>query len=124
MRMLPGIVILAMVIGCEKQREQVDKFVFDNSQIAYRDVHKYTFCKDDRIKADRRTSYMYMAGVPFDSTIYETIFEYNERGLLISELELPDSNRRVRMYNNLDSLVADYTINEFGDTTRFEEMVY
>jgi len=125
MRQLIIILITGILVtGCEKQKEQLEKFVFKNSQIAYRGVHKYTFDKNGRIKVDRTTSYYYMAGVPFDSTISETIFEYNDKGKLISALDLFDSSRHVRIYNDLDSLVGDYRINEFGDTTHLAVTVY
>jgi YD repeat-containing protein len=121
------IVILSigtLLLGCGKQKEQLEKFVFDNSQIAYRDTHKYTFDKKGRIKADLTTSYQYMAGVPFDSTVYETIFEYNDKGQLVSAINLSDSSRELKIYNDLDSLVGDYRINEFGDTISLQVTVY
>ena len=65
-----------------------------------------------------------MAGVPLDSTVTETIFQYNDKGQLIAAIELPDSSRQVKIYNDLDSLVGDYRINPFGDTTTLAITVY
>jgi hypothetical protein len=125
MRQLIIILTIGTVLtGCEKQKEQLEKFVFDNSQIAHRNVHKYTFNKKGRINIDRITSYQYMAGVALDSTVTETIFEYNNKGQLISSVDLPDSSRQVKIYNDLDSLIGDYRINEFGDTTNLEVTIY
>jgi YD repeat-containing protein len=125
--MRPIFIILTigtLLTGCEKQKEQLEKFIFDNRQIAHRTVHKYVFDNNWRIKLDRSISYQYMAGVPLDSTVSETIFQYNDKGQLIGAIELPDSSRQVKIYNDLDSLVGDYRINPFGDTTNLVVTVY
>jgi hypothetical protein len=118
------LIIGTFLTGCEKQNEELEEFAFDDSQIAYRDVHKYTFDENGRIQLDRKTSYQFMAGVAFDSTITETVFRYNEKGQLISAGDSPESTRQVIIYNDLDSLVGDFRINEFGDTTRLISNVY
>ena len=125
--MRPIFIILTigtLLTGCEKQKEQLEKFVFDNSHIAHRTVHKYVFDNNWRIKLDRSISYRYMAGVPLDSTVSETILQYNDKGQLIAAIELPDSSRQVKIYNDLDSLVGDYRINSFGDTTNLTVTEY
>jgi YD repeat-containing protein len=114
----------AVLAGCQNQKEQLEKFVFDNSQISHKTLHNYMFDNSWRIKYDRRISYQYMAGVPLDSTVTETIFQYNDKGLLVSAIDLPDSSRQVKIYNDLDSLIGDYRINHFGDTTNVAVTVY
>lgn len=113
-----------ILAGCEKSKEQLGKLILDNTQIANRVVHKYTFNESGKIKSDHRTSYQYMAGVPFDSITSATFFEYNKKGQLVSTFELPDSTREIRLYNNLDSLIAEYRINGFGDTTHMAVTKY
>jgi YD repeat-containing protein len=113
-----------ILAGCDKPKEALEKFIFDNNQIVYRDVHKYTFAKNGRIEVDRTTNYQFMAGVAFDSIIYETVFKYNDKGQLISSFDLSDSSRQVKIYNTVDSLVGDYRINGFGDTTYLSSTIY
>jgi hypothetical protein len=125
MRQLTIILIISIAwTGCKKEKNQLDKFAFDKNQIAFREVHKYSFNKNGKIAVDRSTSYYYMAGVVFDSITYETHFQYNTKGKLISAVELPDTSRQIKIYNNLDSLVGDYRINQYGDTTFLTVTVY
>lgn len=118
MRLLITLTILTTILSCEKQREQVEKFVFDNKQIASKDIYRYDFDEKGRVKTSYSTNFMYMAGVPFDSMTYVKHYEYNDKGQIIKIFDSIDSTWQTKFYNNLDSLVADYTINQYGDTTR------
>ena len=67
---------------------------------------------------------MYMAGVAFDSTTYVKRYEYNDKGQITKIFDTIDSTRQTKFYNAFDSLIADYTINNYGDTTRMTLMDY
>jgi YD repeat-containing protein len=123
-RLFIFLAIGTILMACEKQKEQIESFAFDNSQIQYRDVHRYTFSKNGKVQVDRETSFRYVAGLCLDSTITETIFAYNDKGQLISAIDLPDSSKRIKIYNDLDSLISDFRINGFGDTTRLTINLY
>jgi hypothetical protein len=59
-----------------------------------------------------------VAGVPFDSMTYVEHYAYNDRGNIASIFSSPDSTTQTKFYNEADSLIADYTINKYGDTIR------
>jgi hypothetical protein len=118
MRLLIILTTLTTILGCEKQGEQVEKFVFDTKQISTKDIHKYEFYGDGKVKTVYSTNYMYMAAVPFDSMTYVKHYEYNSKGNISNIFYSTDSTRQTKFYNDLDSLIADYTINKYGDTTR------
>lgn len=117
MRLLIILTLGSILWSCEKQREQVEKFVFDSKQISTRDIHRYEFYADGKIKVDYSVSYVYMGGVPIDSTISREYYQYNNTGKIVSITDLTDSTNRIKLYNELDSLIADYSINSWGDTT-------
>jgi len=56
-----------LFICCEKQKEQIEKFVFDSKQISRRTIHKYDFYRAGKIKTDYSITFYLMAGVQFDS---------------------------------------------------------
>jgi YD repeat-containing protein len=124
MRLLIILIFLTTIFGCEKQKEQVEKFVFDNKQISTKDIYRYEFDGNGRIKTTYSTNFMYMAGVPFDSTTYVKRYEYNDKGQIARIFDTIDSTWQTKFYNELDSLIADYTINNYGDTTRMTTLDY
>jgi hypothetical protein len=124
MRLLISLTILTALLSCEKQKEQIEKFVFDNKQISTKDIHRYTFDENGRIKTVHTTNFMYMAGVPFDSSTYVKQYEYNDKGQITKIFDTLDSTWQTKFYNEFDSLIADYTINNYGDTTRLTEIDY
>jgi hypothetical protein len=124
MRLLIISTILTTFLSCEKQREQVEKFVFDNKQITTRNIYRYEFDGDGRIKTAYTKSLTYIGGVPFDSTTYLKRYEYNTKGQIIKVLDSIDSTWQTKFYNEFDSLIADYTINNYGDTTRMTTINY
>ena len=63
-----------LVMGCEKQKEQIEKFVFDNTKISGRTVHTYQFQSDGKIKVERSVTYLYRGTSSADSVV--TIREY------------------------------------------------
>lgn len=124
MRLPIILIFLTTILGCEKQREQIEKFVFDNRQISTKDVYRYEFDGNGRIKTTYSTNFMYMAGVPFDSTTYVKRYEYNDKGQITKIFDTIDSTWQTKFYNELDSLIADYTINNYDDTTRMTTLTY
>ena len=113
------IILTATVVlwSCEKQKEQIEKFVFDNKQISSRTIHKYEFYSDGRVKTNNAVTHYIMAGLPFDSTVSKQLFTYNSKGKLESIFDPTDSTKQVKFYNELDSLITDLRINKYGDTT-------
>lgn len=109
--------VTVLLSGCEKQRGQVEKFVFDSKQIASRQIHIYEFYDDGKIKIDSSVTYYYMASVPFDTIVSKDIYEYTNKGKVKSIISLPDSAKRLMTYNEIDSLTGDFRINQAGDTT-------
>lgn len=106
-----------ILLSCEKQREQVEKFVFDTKQITSRTIHNYQFYPDGKIRVDNSITYYSRAGVPFDSVSRQEYFTYNAAGKLESKFDPTDSTKRLYVYNEIDSLVGDFAINTFGDTS-------
>lgn len=106
-----------LLTSCEKQRQQVEKFVFDSKQIASRQIHTYEFYGDGKIKADNSVTYYYMASVPFDTIVSKDVYEYTDKGKVKSIISLTDSTKRLITYNEIDSLTGDFRINQTGDTT-------
>lgn len=124
MRLLIILIFLTTALSCERQREQVEKFVFDNKQISTKDIYRYEFDSNGRIKTAYSTNLMYLAGVPFDSATYVKRYEYNDKGQITKIFDTIDSTWQTKFYNEFDSLVADYTINNYGDTTRMTILDY
>lgn len=124
MRFLIILVALTTIFSCSKQKEQIEKFVFDNTQISYKEIHRYEFDKNGKIKTDYTTDLMYIAGVSIDTTTSEKHFEYNDKGQIIRVFDTFDSVRRTRFYNESDSLIADYAINNYNDTTELTVITY
>jgi hypothetical protein len=118
MRQLLTILTTTVILwSCENQREKIEKFVFDNKQISSKKTHKYDFFPDGKIKTDHVIRYYIMAGVPFDSIASTEQYTYNSKGQVESVFDVSDSTKQLKLYNELDSLIADLTINKSGDTT-------
>lgn len=106
-----------LLFSCEKQRDQVEKFIFDSKQIASRQIHTYEFNDEGQITVDNSVTYYYMAGIPFDTIVSKDIYEYTSKGKVKSIVNLTDSTKRLMTYNEVDSLMGDFRINQMGDTT-------
>lgn len=106
-----------LLFSCEKQKEQVEKFLFDSKQIASRQIHTYEFYEDGKIKTDNSVNYYYLASVPFDTVVSKDVYKYTSKGKVESIISLTDSTKRVMTYNAMDSLIGDFRINKDGDTT-------
>lgn len=116
--------ILIALLSCERQKEEFEKFVFDNKQISTKDIHRYEFDEGGRTKTVHTTNILFMAGIPVDSSTHVKQYEYNERGKVTRIFDALDSTWQARFCNDFDSLVADYTINNYGDTIRLTEIDY
>ncbi len=118
MRLLLTILTATVLLfGCEKQRDQVEKFVFDSKQIASRQIHTYEFYDDGKIRVDNSVTYYYLASVPFDTVVSKDVYKYTSMGKVESIVSLTDSTKRVMTYNEMDSLVGDFQIDQNGDTS-------
>jgi len=82
-----------------------------------KEIHRYEFYSNGKIKSDNAVSYTYMAGIPVDSTITKEYYKYNSMGKIFSITNLTDSTKLIKSYNDLDSLISETKINVYGDTT-------
>jgi YD repeat-containing protein len=124
MRLLIILIFVFTLVGCVEQLDKIEKFKFDASQIARKEVHSYEFFKDGRIKADNSIAYFYKEGIQIFILDSRLIYHYydNPKVQIISDLN--DSSKSIKVYNELDSLIANYNINSFGDTTFLEKINY
>lgn len=118
------LIISALAVGCQKQSERIEKFVFDNTQVTMQETHTYEFDSNGRISADYSVTVMYMSGLPFDSSNYVKRYEYNGKGQVTRIFDSLDSTWQTKFYNTTDSLVADYKVNSYGDTVRMTLINY
>ncbi len=116
--------ILLLILGCKRQQEQIEKFIFDNSQINTKSVHQYVFYDNGKIKTDKNVIYTYMAGKAMDSIVFTKTYFYNGKGQLERITELENGDNELKIYNDQDSLIGDFKINKENDTTSFEKTVY
>jgi hypothetical protein len=124
MRPIVTALILLLILACKRQQEQIEKFIFDNSQINTKQVHKYVFYEDGNIKIDKSIIYTYVAGNAIDSMVFTKEFFYNKKGKIESTIELENRNKEIKIYNDQDSLIGNFKINSDYDTTSLEKTVY
>jgi hypothetical protein len=108
---------LVLLFSCEKEREQVERFVFDNKQVTSRQIHTYEFYDDGKIKTDNSVTYYYLGSIPFDSVVSKDVYTYTSKRKVERVISLPDSTKRVMKYNEMDSLIGDFRISQNGDTS-------
>ena len=118
------ILILLLILGCKRQQEQIEKFIFDNSQINTKSVHQYVFYDNGKIKTDKNVIYTYMAGKAMDSIVFTKEYFYNAKGLVEKITELENGDNELKIYNDQASLIGNFKINKENDTTFFEKTVY
>lgn len=111
------LISLTIILGCTNHKHEDEKFEMDHSQISSNKVHSYEFYKNGKVKIDRSETISYLHGFPFDTLLSKELYKYNSNGKTLSITNLIDSSRRVKVYNDLDSLVGDFAINKAGDTT-------
>ncbi|MFA6277624.1 MAG: hypothetical protein WC622_12785 [Pedobacter sp.] len=124
MRQIATIPILLLILCCKRQQEQVEKFIFDNSQINTKQTHSYVFYDDGKIKIDKSVIYTYRTGIAIDSMVFTKEYFYNGKGQVERTTELENGDRELKIYDEQDSLVGDFKITKDNDTTFFEKTVY
>jgi hypothetical protein len=124
MRLVAGVIFILIQLGCESERAQLEKFVFDTNQIASRTVHQYEFYENGKIKVDHSIEIDYRLGIPVDTTISRKIYHYTKTGKISSIVSADYFFQDIRTYDEVDSLVGEYQINSHGDTTRLMEFKY
>jgi hypothetical protein len=108
--------VISILFGCSNHSGETEDFTFNEKYLYSRTVHNYEFHPDGKIKSDFTTNYYYEDGVPTDTSMVEQDqFFYNSKGNVERILNFANSSEQFKIYNNLDSLVADYTIIK-GDT--------
>lgn len=120
------ILIIAILIsnfGCTREKEQIEKFIYDNSQLNTRQIHHYEFDREGKIKTDNSIIYTYIAGLPADSIISREEYSFNKNGKICSIFDTANNTKQLNLYNDKDSLIARYRIND-GDTTFLEQFNY
>lgn len=112
------IIFLATILllcGCAKQDKEVDDFSYDENYLYRRIIYNYEFYSDGKIKSDHAIQFLYEGGVLADTLgERENQFVYNSKGNIERIFSLTDSSEQFKIYDNLDSLVADYTIVKRG----------
>lgn len=109
--------------GCRREKEQIEKFIYDKSQLNTRQIHRYEFDSEGKIKIDISIIYTYMGGLPVDSIVSREEYSYNKNGKLYSIFDAANNSKQINLYNDKDSLIARYRIND-GDTTFLEQFNY
>jgi hypothetical protein len=117
-------VYLLLFWSCQREKDAFEKFISDSKQLDSRTVHKYEFYDDGKVKIDHATSYYYTAGLLVDSVFSKQFYQYSKTGKIIAITNLVDSTREIRLYNSLDSLISEFYINQFDDTTHLRTVDY
>ena len=123
-RSIITVLITTTLVCCRDQRQSIEKLVFDNSQIATKEVHNYKFYDDGKIKVDRSVIYIYKAGIQLDSIVSKKIYKYEIEGRVEKITDITDSTMQMKVFDEYDSLVAELTINNLGDTTFLSKSDY
>lgn len=124
MKSTTAILLLLLILGCKRQQEQIEKFIFDNSQINTKTVHQYVFYDNGKIKTDKNVIYTYIAGKAMDSILFTKEYFYNAKGQMERITELENGDNELKIYNDQDSLIGNFKINKENDTTFFEKTIY
>lgn len=108
--------MILAVSGCERQQEHIAKFIFDNSQTSEKTVHIYKY-DGTNIETDSSTTYMYLNGVLYDSSTSVIDYQYDKESRSITMMDRLDSSVQIKIYNEIDTLITEYSITNEGDTT-------
>ena len=112
---LISLTAIAIFYGCTK-KDNLTKLPIDTKGLFVKEIHEYEFYPDGQIKVDRIIKFNYEKGVLTDSSAFDNKqFFYNSKGQIERILDLTNSSQRFKLYDNLDSLILDYTLVE-GDT--------
>lgn len=113
--------VISILFGCSNRSRETEDFSYDEKYLYSRTIHNYEFHPNGKIKSDFTTNYRYEDGVPTDtSTVEQDQFFYNPKGNVERILNLANSAEQFKIYDNLDSLVADFTIIK-GDTFQIDK---
>ncbi|BAX81473.1 hypothetical protein [Labilibaculum antarcticum] len=116
-----GIIILT---SC---KEQVTETLIDASKMSHQTKYFYNYESDKLISQTEKT-YTIMFGQVVDSMLIETVFGYNNKGLLIKKKSQNNFEQKAELrmydYDSNDSLILDMTINPENDTTFWNEYKY
>lgn len=114
-KVLISLTAIAIFCGCTEKDSQTE-LPIDTKGLFVKEIHEYEFYPDGQIKVDRIIKFNYEKGVLTDSAAFDNKqFFYNSKGQIDRILDLTDSSQRFKLYDNLDSLILDYTIVN-GDT--------
>jgi hypothetical protein len=122
MKYLIVVLPIFLLLNCSKQKEQLQNLNSDSKQINSQTIYQYTFNSSGKIERKKSITYLYFKGVLSDSLISEAKFFYNSKGLIIRIEE--EEEKQYRLYNDIDSLVAQYSINSHGDTVDSQKYSY
>jgi len=115
---------LIILFGC---KTKIADFLFDASKMNRLTKYEYDY-KQGKKSSVIEKSYMIMFGQTVDSMISKTLFEYNEKGLVLKEIssskykEKPDL--KLYHYDLNDSLISEFNINSDGDTIHAIKYAY
>jgi len=124
MKVIFGLLMLIILIGCEKQIEEFDKFIFDLKQVSSKDIHQYEYDKNGRVKLVSTTNLVYKSGKLSASSTFYKKYDYNDIGQISRIFNSQDSTWQYNFYNEFDSLISENIINRYGDTIRLMKIEY
>lgn len=115
---------LILLFSCKKK---IAEFIFDLSRTNYLIKYDYNY-KHGKKNSMIDKFYTIKFGQTVDSTISKTLYEYNDKGFLVKEIEYIDHNKNPNLkllnYDMNDSLILIQEINSNGDTTFIERYAY
>lgn len=119
-------ILLCLLWFSQCKQKPFESNTTDNS-FTEGEIIDYQYDASGRLVQEHRESYFLMGNRPDSLKIYTT-YLYDEKGRKVKSKELDESNQDLSttlfLYNQRDSLLAEYTIDALGDTTRLVENSY
>ena len=135
-------IIFILCTACSQVKNEVIQAVLENADIQFVDTYDYEYTDSQKIKVQRMTNFTIVDGVKMDSTLIISDYKYDdkyrliERTNLVALSETSESGdfdqpwylfyppKTLYYYNAMDSVIAEYTLNQRGDTTFLVESEY
>ena len=141
--MLRVTTIVILISGCAYVQEEVAQALIENMDFQYIDKYDYEYTQRGDIKYRKLMSYKYANTTLIDSTFVITKYEYDTMGRLVEETNKIQASgtgdnkdilifltylsyppKILYRYNDMDSVIANYELNQFGDTIKRVEKEY
>lgn len=116
---------LILIFGC---KNKIGEFIVDDSQMSYIFKYEYEYNELGKKNSMLLKQYTLMFAQIVDSSVTKTIFEYNEKGLLIKEISKNVNEKKPDIvlynYDSNDSLISENHINSEDDTIHMVQYGY